>query len=208
MHRLVVTNKGVSAVILCATGAMDTLLVRWCGLRIDEGTLLSIAASQSCPWLAPLNFIDIQVVELLRISGGFDWTLLGINMEFKVIKKSILTALLGLTGCSSIIHGGHDTVTINSLEKGATIYVDNIPRGADIIQVDLERGEAHTVRASKDGCTDTMVPVTDKFDPTSLLGIFLDFGIISLPVDFISGSAWKIAPRTYTVTPICKAKKA
>ncbi len=131
-------------------------------------------------------------------------------MKYRVsqISKVCLLALaVAASGCSSIIHGGHDTVTINSLEKGATIYVDNIPRGADIVQVDLERGESHIVRATKPGCTDTITPVTDKFDTTTLLGIFLDLGIISLPVDFISGSAWKITPKTYTVTPICKAKK-
>ena len=124
-----------------------------------------------------------------------------------MIKKSILLLFLSITGCSSIIHGGHDKVTVNSLEKGATIYVDNIPRGTDIIQVDMERGEEHTIRVSKEGCTDMMAPVTDKFDPTTLLGIFIDLGIVSFPVDFISGSAWKISPRTYTVTPICKAKR-
>jgi hypothetical protein len=124
------------------------------------------------------------------------------------VKNFLAVLLLLSTGCSSIIHGSHDTVTVNSLEKGTTIYVDNIPRGTDIVQVDMERGESHTVRASKDGCMDTVAPVTDKFDPTTLLGIFIDLGIISLPVDFISGSAWKIAPKSYTVTPICKGKKA
>jgi hypothetical protein len=45
---------------------------------------------------------------------------------------------------------------------------------------------------------------TEVFDATSLLGVLLDAGIISIPTDLISGAAWKVDQTTYTVTPICE----
>jgi hypothetical protein len=59
------------------------------------------------------------------------------------------------------------------------------------------------LRAEKEGCESTTSTTTESFDPTSLLGIFIDFGLISIPVDMISGAAWKIEPTTYTLTPVC-----
>lgn len=116
-----------------------------------------------------------------------------------------LSALITVfsTGCSTLIHGTSDTVTINSTEDETTIYVNSAPRGKNAATVDLKRGEDYVIRTSKKGCQDVMTPVTATFDPTSLLGILIDFGIITIPIDLISGAAWKFSPRTYTLTPIC-----
>jgi hypothetical protein len=62
-----------------------------------------------------------------------------------------------------------------------------------------------TVKVGKKGCKDTVSPVSNTFDATSLLGILIDFGLISIPVDLISGAAWKFNPKMYTVTPICES---
>jgi uncharacterized protein YceK len=122
-----------------------------------------------------------------------------------MIKKItvIFTILLLTNGCSSIIHGTTDRVSVNSLEEGTTIFIDNAPRGRDFASVDVSRGDDHIIRATKKGCQDIVVPITDRFDATSLLGILIDFGIFSIPIDLISGAAWKISPKTYTVSPIC-----
>ncbi len=116
-----------------------------------------------------------------------------------------LACLCGLTllgSCASIIHGTHDTVTVNSLEKGTTIYIDGVARGTDTATADVRRGKPHTIKVEKDGFQPVTIETTEEFDPTTLLGIFIDFGIISIPVDLISGAAWKQAPTAYTVTPL------
>lgn len=119
--------------------------------------------------------------------------------------KFIFTILvfISLTGCASIINGSNDKLTVNSLEEGTVLYIDGVKRGRDDALAQVERGETHTIKATKDGCEDVIIETSDSFDKISLLGILLDFGIISIPVDLISGSAWKLEPSIYTVSPIC-----
>src|SRR5689334_18520420 len=115
----------------------------------------------------------------------------------------LLIGLLG-SGCSSIIKGNSDTITVNSLEHGTMLYVDGAPRGVDNAVVSVKKGKPHAIRAEKEGCLAVNTETTEAFDATSLLGVFLDFGIISIPTDLISGAAWKVDQTTYTVTPICE----
>lgn len=118
------------------------------------------------------------------------------------ITGTILLATLA-TGCATVIKGTNDDVSINSLEDGTIIYVDGAARGKDTAFVNLAKGEEYIIRAEKEGCKPVTATTGESFDPTSLLGIFIDFGIITIPIDLISGAAWKIQPTTYTVTPIC-----
>lgn len=117
---------------------------------------------------------------------------------------TILIAIFALSGCASIIKGNNDNVHVNSLEKGTTLFVDGAPRGMDSAMVNVKKGKPHALRAEKEGCLPVTGETGESFDGTSLLGILLDLGIISIPVDLISGAAWKIEPTTYTLTPICK----
>lgn len=115
---------------------------------------------------------------------------------------AILAASL-TTGCATVIKGTNDDVSINSLEDGTIIYVNGAARGKDTAFVNLSKGKEYTIRAEKAGCQPVTATTGESFDPTSLLGILIDFGIITIPIDLISGAAWKIEPTTYTVTPIC-----
>lgn len=119
------------------------------------------------------------------------------------MKIYYILPLILTTGCASIIHGTNDQVTANSLERNTIIYIDGAPRGKDTAQAELKRGKVHTIRAEKDGCQPVSMETSKKFDPTSLLGIFIDFGIITIPLDFAMGGAQEIDPKSYTVTPIC-----
>jgi len=114
-----------------------------------------------------------------------------------------LATAMTSTGCASILRGTSDTITINSLEPGTIIAVDGIPRGRDQATAEVSRGKKHTIQATKAGCQAIVVETGKKFDATSLLGILIDWGIISIPIDLISGAAWKTHPSIYTVTPIC-----
>ena len=107
------------------------------------------------------------------------------------------------TGCASIMRGTSDTITITSLEEGTVIYVDDIPRGKNQAMAEVSRGEEHTIKATKEGCQTMVLQTGKKFDMTSLLGILIDWEIITIPVDLVSGAAWKTHPKIYTLTPIC-----
>ena len=117
-------------------------------------------------------------------------------------------AVLGLSlfasGCATIIKGQQDTLTVNSLEEGTAIYIDGVQRGVNDAMAQVKKGNVHTIKVTKEGCQDVIIQTGESFDATSLLGIFIDFGIISIPVDLVSGAAWKTDPTIYTVTPNCK----
>lgn len=123
-----------------------------------------------------------------------------------IAKLVILCFLIQSTGCAYMFHGTSDQITIQSPDKDAMIYLDNLLVGKGSAQATAERGKKYTITAKKDGCADHMVQTGDKFDSVSLLGILIDFGLISIiVVDWLGTSAaFKTYPTVYTVTPICK----
>ena len=130
-----------------------------------------------------------------------------------MLNKSLLfimvSGVIGLSGCATIISGGSDHVTISSGEvDDAKIYVDGTMIGKGNISTPLKRGVQHTIRTEKLGCKNGEKVTGKKFDPISLAGILLDFGIFSIPTDFISGSAMKADQEQYIVTPDCPVVKS
>ena len=123
--------------------------------------------------------------------------------KFARILVSLFFVVAISTGCSTIIHGNSDRVVVHSMEKGTQIFVDGMPRGKNYAELNLKRGDDHTILVKKPGCQDMLMQTNSQFDPTSLLGVFIDLGIISIPIDLISGAAWKTSPTSYSVSPIC-----
>lgn len=108
-------------------------------------------------------------------------------------------------GCATIVKGSHDTISVSSLEQDTALYVDDRPIGKDTAQVVVKKGNPHFIKASKEGCTTSVIETGESYDAVSLFGILFDFGIFSIPIDLITGSAWKTSPLAYTATPICKS---
>jgi hypothetical protein len=69
----------------------------------------------------------------------------------------------------------------------------------------VKRNTVHTVFARKKGCADGIAQTQTSFDAVSLLGILIDWGLVSmLVVDWAAtGAMWKIDPLLYNVTPNC-----
>lgn len=107
-----------------------------------------------------------------------------------------------LASCASIIKGTEQQINIVS-EKGVEIYVDGVKTGTETAIARVKKGNTHSITVKKEGCESLTVETGESFDPTSLLGILIDFGIISIPVDLASGAAWKVEPTLYNVKPIC-----
>jgi hypothetical protein len=94
---------------------------------------------------------------------------------------------------------------IRSGDPKAELYLNDEAVGIASATATVDRDKTYTIQAKEAGCQTRTVQTGDKFDPISLLGIFLDLGIVSiLIIDMgISGAAWKTYPLTYTVNPIC-----
>lgn len=123
------------------------------------------------------------------------------------MKKSICAILIAsqLTGCATIFNGSKDQIAVRSNEPGTKIYIDEMEVGTDNAIWSVPKKGDHTIRVSKNGCTDVSTPIKYSFDATSLLGILLDFGIVSmLIVDGAGTGAWSKADQTsYILTPNC-----
>lgn len=92
-------------------------------------------------------------------------------------------------------------MTINSLEPDITLFVNGAARGADSAFVTVNKVKPHTITAKKDGCQEVPKMMGEQFDPTRMLGIFIDSGAINILIDLVAGAAWKVEPTSYTVTP-------
>ena len=116
-----------------------------------------------------------------------------------------LVMVIQLSGCATMFHGSTDQISIQSKEPGTTIYLDGREVGEDSAVVSVPKSGNHMISVSKEGCRDTMTPIRYSFDGVSLLGLFLDFGIISmLLVDGAATGAISRADQTaYILTPNC-----
>lgn len=119
-----------------------------------------------------------------------------------LLVASILVIIPFSGSCASIISGGHDTISVTSTEKGTAIYIDGVLRGTDSVEAEVKRGHRHEIRAEKDGCQTVAFETSESWDATSLLGVLIDFGIVTVPLDFLIGGCWKTSPTLYTVSPV------
>lgn len=112
---------------------------------------------------------------------------------------------ISLIGCSAITNGSNETISFSSQEEGTKLYVDGAYRGKDFTSITVDRGIEHTVVAKKEGCKTTTLTTDYSFQwgKSLFLNVLIDFGIISIPTDLLSGAAWKTDQANYDVTPNC-----
>lgn len=116
----------------------------------------------------------------------------------------LLLVTVQVTGCAYMFHGNTDQITIQSVDPQAELYLENAIIGKGTASATVERNRKYSITAKKAGCSDQSVQTGDKFDAISLLGLFLDLGIVSiLIVDNASGAMWKTYPLVYHVNPVC-----
>src|SRR5216683_2351840 len=132
---------------------------------------------------------------------------IGGHMKKAIARVLVLVLLLESSSCAYLFHGTSDQINIYSGDPQARLYLNDQLIGVGNATATVDRDVHYMLTAKTPGCTDQTLTTGDKFDPTSLLGIFIDLGLISiLVIDMAaSGAAWKTYPLSYTVTPICLA---
>ncbi len=103
--------------------------------------------------------------------------------------------------------GTTQNLILRSEVKGTKLYLNNEEIGTDsaTVQISKKNLSNAVLMAKKEGCSDYTTAVPTKFDATSLLGILIDFGIITiLVVDWGVTGAVKEAERTnFLLNPTC-----
>src|SRR6266849_2971205 len=132
---------------------------------------------------------------------------IGGHMKNVIGRFLVLVLLVESSSCAYLFHGTSDQINIYSGDPQARLYLNDQLIGVGNATATVDRDVHYMLTAKAPGCTDQTLTTGDKFDPTSLLGIFIDLGLISIfVIDMAaSGAAWKTYPLSYTVTPICLA---
>jgi len=124
-----------------------------------------------------------------------------------LFKFCISMAVILCTGCASMFSGTTQNLLLRSDVKGAKLYLNNEEIGTDTATVQISKKNLRNsvLLAKKQGCSDYSTHISTKFDPTTLLGVLLDFGIVTvLVVDWgITGAVHEAERTNYVLNPVC-----
>lgn len=114
-------------------------------------------------------------------------------------------ATLITTGCAAMFNGSSQQVAVRSNVEGTKLYANEAYIGKTTGVTTFYKKQNYMIRASKEGCSDATVPAAKSFDATTLLGLFIDFGIVTiLIVDGAGTGAWqKFDQTSFVVDPVC-----
>lgn len=131
-------------------------------------------------------------------------------MRFSETLRIVVSGIVSvsLTGCAAMFNGSSQVMSIRSNIDDAKLYVDESYIGKGNGVATFQKKKSYTIRARKEGCRDGILVPSKSFDPTTLLGILIDWGIISiLIVDGAATGAWQKFDQTgFTIDPDCSPK--
>lgn len=125
--------------------------------------------------------------------------------------KRILSAVLiavTFSGCATMFNGASQQVAIRSNQPDVDLYVNEALVGKGNTVTTFKKKEEYIITARKEGCNAVSIPASKSFDATTLLGILIDFGLITiLVVDGAGTGAWnKFDQTSYVIDPQCPVK--
>ncbi len=123
----------------------------------------------------------------------------------KLTAVILASVMLFMTGCATMFNGSTQTVNIRSNDELAKLYVNEEYMGQRSAVYTFKKKENYVIKAEKSGCQTTSITPQKTFDPTTLLGILVDWGIISiLVVDGAATGAWqKFSQTNFVIDPNC-----
>lgn len=131
-------------------------------------------------------------------------------MKLHGAAKTVISLVLvvSLAGCATMFNGSSQVISIRSSMDDAKLYVNESYIGKGNGTETFQKKKNYTITARKEGCRDTSVVAAKSFDPTTLLGILLDWGIISILIvdGAATGAVQKFDKTSYLIDPDCSGK--
>ncbi len=121
------------------------------------------------------------------------------------IKKILMFALLSLgllSGCSYIVNGVNDKISVNSNNSATHIYLNGKPYSKGFGSIDIRRGEKYTIVGKADGCNDAEYEVRWKMNALAMIAF------PTLPFDLALGTAWQTKDKSIMINPLCNEMKS
>lgn len=116
-------------------------------------------------------------------------------------------ALIGASGCATVMSGGSQQVRVDSNPQGATILVNGAAVGMTPGAVAVRRGRGTSVVVRKKGFQDQPVPLGTTMNPIFWGNIILG-GTIGSIVDFATGAYLQYSPDSYYVRLVSDSSDA
>ncbi len=118
----------------------------------------------------------------------------------KMLRILAPTLLLSIVGCSSVINGTKQMISINSNVKGADVIVDGHNVGKTPFNGKVKRGSDTTVTLQKDGYSSKTIVMSDEVAPAFWAnGLFLHGFGLSSTTDYATGAMYKYSPASYQI---------
>lgn len=109
----------------------------------------------------------------------------------KYLMLTLAAAILS-SGCATMINGSTQTVEIKSNQETAKIFINDEFVGTHQTAQLLKKNQDYTFKAEKEGCTTATLKAEKEFDKTTLLGLLIDAGIISIgAIDYATTGAFQ-----------------
>lgn len=125
----------------------------------------------------------------------------------RLLGSGLIFLTLSISGCAAMFHGTSEQVSINSNDPATELYVNGAYVGRGHAITSFKKRDNYVISARKSGCTEHFQPVNKSFDAITLLGFFVDWGLVSiLVVDGAATGAWQHFDQTsYIINPNCSA---
>lgn len=120
----------------------------------------------------------------------------------------LLSIVLISSSCAAMFTGTSETLYVRSDEPSTRFFLNERDLGTGtsaVTTVQKKKLNTSTFRVVKEGCHDKSMPIETAFNPVTLLGIFLDWGVVSIVVvDWLAtGAVTKASQTQYVLTPEC-----
>ena len=119
-------------------------------------------------------------------------------MKYTILFIVGIACIVVIGGCSTIVNGTTQSVSISSDPSGAEVQVDGNPVGVTPLSTELKRKHNHLVTISLDGYKTQQITI-NKVMSGAVAGNILAGGLIGWGIDAANGSQYKLKPDTIAV---------
>ena len=116
----------------------------------------------------------------------------------KLLAPLLAVLVLAVAGCSTIINGKNQIVSINSNVRDANITVNGLALGKTPFTGEMIRGDKTIVTVSKEGYISKTVTLNTEFEPI-FWGNIIVGGFFGSTTDAVTGSMYKYSPNTLQI---------
>ncbi|WP_166962277.1 PEGA domain-containing protein [Yeosuana marina] len=117
-----------------------------------------------------------------------------------IIKSILVSSVLLLSSCATIISGSRQSTEITSEPSSAKVYINEVEVGKTPIQKNLKRNQEYSIILELDGYETYKTKLEKKFNAWFIGNIALG-GLIGIIIDPITGAMHKLKPEDIDGSP-------